>query len=123
MTTEHPISVGLDGDGDEIAAIEDVEAAFGVTLDIADAPEWATAGDVFRSLAKALPSEIAAHPDTWSRFAIALSQQTGIKPEMITAESPLLLYEAQRWRSPSAAACLLWLLAAGCVGILFGAIA
>lgn len=121
--TGHPISVGLDGDGDEIMAIEDVEAAFGVKLDITDAPEWVTAGDVFRSLAKALPTDIAAHPDTWTRFAIALSQQTGIEPGMITAESPLLLCATQQWSSPSTAACLPWLLAGGCMlAILFGAI-
>lgn len=51
-------SVDLSGDGDEISAIDDVERAFGVVLDKADASHWHTAGDVFASLRKALPSGI-----------------------------------------------------------------
>jgi hypothetical protein len=57
METEAPKSVGLGGDGDEIAAITDVERALGVKLDYADAPHWRTAGDVFASICKALPAE------------------------------------------------------------------
>jgi hypothetical protein len=53
MSATPPISVGLGGDGDEIVAIDDVERAFGVKLDKADAAQWHTASDVFVSLCKA----------------------------------------------------------------------
>ena len=44
MIENSPKSVGLGGDGDEIAAIDDVERAFGVKLDYADVSRWLTAG-------------------------------------------------------------------------------
>ena len=50
-------SVGLGGDGDEIAAIDEVECAFDVKLDHTDARSWFTVGDVFRSVQKAPPAE------------------------------------------------------------------
>ena len=88
---ETPVySVGLGGDGDEIWAIEDVEAAFGVRLDGADASRWVTAGDVFRSLLEQLLPAEATNPDNWSRFVTALASQTGIDPALLTPESPLL---------------------------------
>ncbi|MBY8825040.1 hypothetical protein [Sphingomonas colocasiae] len=82
-------SVGLGGDGDEIEAIEAVERAFGVTLDMADAPGWQTAGDVFASLLNALPIE-ARRPDLWTRFAVILCDRTGARPGEIDPASPLL---------------------------------
>jgi hypothetical protein len=97
MDEQKPVSVGLGGDGDEIAAIDEVEATFGVTLDYADAPTWQTAGDVFRSLQNSLPADIANAPDTWDRFATALTYQTGIDPAKIRPDSPLL-DEAVPWR-------------------------
>lgn len=97
MGEEQPVSVGLWGDGDEIAAIDEVEATFGVTLDYADAPTWQTAGDVFRSLRNALPTDVANAPDTWDRFAAALTHETGVDPATITPDSPLL-DEAVSWR-------------------------
>lgn len=97
MEEEQPVSVGLCGDGDEIAAIDEIEMTFGVTLDYADAPTWQTAGDVFRSLQSRLPSDVAHVPDTWDRFATALTHETGIDPAMITPDSPLL-DEAMSWR-------------------------
>ncbi|MCW4463158.1 hypothetical protein OK349_15710 [Sphingomonas sp. BT-65] len=119
--TEHLISVGLGGDGDEIAAIEDVEAEFGIALDVADANEWSTAGDVFQSLAKALPAGEAAHPGTWRRFATALTQQTGIDANRITAESPLLC--ETHWSRLSVAAHLIGIAAAGfALALLFSVI-
>lgn len=95
MDEVKPASVGLGGDGDEIAAIDEVEATFGVTLDYADAPTWQTAGDVFRSLR--LPADVANAPDTWDRFAAALTHETGVDPATITPDSPLL-DEALPWR-------------------------
>lgn len=97
MDEYKPASVGLGGDGDEIAAIDEVEAVFGVTLDYADAPTWETAGDVFRTLQNSLPADIANAPDTWDRFATALTHETGIDPATITPDSPLL-DEALPWR-------------------------
>lgn len=97
MEQETPVSVGLAGDGDEIAAIDEVEATFGVTLDYADAPTWQTAGDVFRTLQNALPADVANASDTWDRFAAALTHETGVDPATITPDSPLL-DEAPPWR-------------------------
>lgn len=97
MDQHKPASVGLGGDGDEIAAIDEVEATFGVTLDYADAPTWQTAGDVFRSLQNSLSAEVANAPDTWDRFAAALTHETGIDPATITPDSPLL-DEPVSWR-------------------------
>lgn len=102
-------SVGLGGDGDEIAAIQDVERAFGIILDTRDAPRWATAGDVFTSLIKELSPEAASDPATWDRFAEALSGQTGIDPNLITKNSPLLLPKSVFWaRIQEVWAVLLW---------------
>ena len=97
MEAGPPRCVGLAGDGDEIAAIENVEDVFGVTLDDQDAPLWLTAGDVFASLLKALPPDAAADPTTWRRFAEALAAETGIDPCLITNNSPLLLPDKGTW--------------------------
>jgi hypothetical protein len=97
MEAEPPYCVGLAGDGDEIAAIEYVEELFGVTLDDQDAPQWRTAGDVFSSLLKALPTDAAIDPATWEVFAQALAFETGIDPCLITKNSPLLLPDKGFW--------------------------
>ena len=68
MKMHPPQSVGLGGDGDEVSAIQEVEAEFGVQLDCSDAPNWATAGDVYRALCRVLPAEEAAKPDLSERF-------------------------------------------------------
>jgi hypothetical protein len=87
----HPVqSVGLGGDGDEIAAISEVEDEFGVKLDYTDAHNWHSAGDVYAALQKALPPGEADKPDTWKRFAKALCRETGISPSSISPESELL---------------------------------
>lgn len=90
MNGDRPKSVGLGGDGDEIDAIEDVERAFGVKLDIADAHHWLTAGDVFSSLCRALPSDVRDDSHIWVRFTEALAYQTGVDPKVIEKDSPLL---------------------------------
>lgn len=48
-----PATLGLWGDGDEIAAIEEVEERFGVKLDTSTAASWLTVGDVFAALQRA----------------------------------------------------------------------
>jgi hypothetical protein len=90
MNARTPKSVGLGGDGDEIWAIQALEKAFGITLDYSDAPQWHTAGDVYASLCKALPIEEKHKTDVWERFTSVLSQETGVDPKSIEADSPLL---------------------------------
>jgi hypothetical protein len=90
MNAQPPPSVGLGGDGDEIAAIQEVEAAFRVKLDYSDAPKWRTAGDVYQSLCKTLPADEPAKPDLWDLFAKALTRETGVDPKIIRPESTLL---------------------------------
>lgn len=90
MNTVPLKSVGLGGDGDEIDAIEEVERVFGVTLDKADAQHWLTAGDVYSSLCRALPADSPVDGDTWDRFTEVLTFETGVDPQLIEKESPLL---------------------------------
>lgn len=90
MSNSAPKSVGLGGDGDEICAIEDVERAFGVTLEKGDAQHWVTAGDLFLSLQKALSVEDRDDPETWVRFTVALVEGTGVDPMALEKDSPLL---------------------------------
>ena len=97
MEAVPPCSVGLGGDGDEVAAIENVEEAFGVTFDDQGAPAWRTAGDVFASLLKVLPPEASGDVTIWERFAAALALETGINPQQITPDSPLLLPDKGTW--------------------------
>lgn len=85
-----PYSLGLGGDGDEIAAIEEVERRFGVQLDYADAHSWTTAGDVFAALQKAMPADQSSAPDTWADFAEAISLETEVDPSLITPDTLLL---------------------------------
>jgi hypothetical protein len=115
-------SVGLGGDGDEIAAINDVERAFGVKLDYADASSWFTAGDVFRSLRKALPTEQRDSPDLWKRFAAALCGETGVNPNDIDQDSPLLS-QSRLWVQVSSASAAAWMAAAAImIALLFWAL-
>ena len=90
MRTAAPASIGLGGDSDEVAAVQEVERTFGVKLDYANAPKWLTAGDVFSSLLEQLPGEEAAKPETWTRFAEAITRETGVDPTIISLASPLL---------------------------------
>lgn len=84
-----PRSLGLGGDGDEIAAIAEVEQRFGVRLDYSDARYWTTVGDVYAALLHALPAAEGAKGDTWARFAGAISMETGVDPSRIEPETLL----------------------------------
>ena len=108
------MSVGLGGDGDEIFAIDDVERAFGVKLDKADAAQWYTAGDVFVSLCKALPADIA-DEGLWSRFTEVLTDQTSVDPKAIEKDSPLLS-QSRLWGHVANASAAVWIAAA--IGVL-----
>lgn len=115
MSATPPKSVGLGGDGDEIFAIADVERAFGVTLDKADAPHWHTAGDVFLSLRKALPADAQDDDGLWARFTKVLTDQTGVDPKAIEKDSPLLS-QSRLWVHVTNASAAVWITAA--VGML-----
>jgi len=108
------VSVGLGGDGDEIEAIYDVERAFGVKLDYSDASQWLTAGDVFKSLRKALPVDEQHAADLWDRFAIALCGVTGVDPKTIKPASPLLT-SSRFWAQVASANAVVWIVALGSV--------
>jgi hypothetical protein len=108
MNAQPSQSVGLGGDGDEAAAIREVEAAFGVRLDCSDASNWLTAGDVYQALCRALPAGEAAKPDLWDRFAEALTRETGVDPKRIRAESTLLS-QTRFWACLADANAMVWL--------------
>jgi hypothetical protein len=114
MSPTLPQSVGLGGDGDEIAAIDDVERAFEVKLDKADAVQWHTAGDVFMSLCKALPADLQ-DGNLWLRFTEVLTDQTGVDPKAIERDSPLLS-QSRLWVHVANASAVVWIAAA--VGML-----
>ena len=118
MSATPPRSVGLGGDGDEIAAITDVERAFGVKLDKADAAQWHTAGDVFVSLCKALSADIG-NGDLWLRFIEVLTDQTGVDPKDIGKGSPLLS-QSGSWVHVANASAAVWIAAALCLLALVG---
>jgi hypothetical protein len=103
-----PISVGLGGDGDEIAAIGDVERAFGVKLDYSDASRWVTAGDVFDALRNALPREERDRADLWERFAASLAAETGVDPKKVERGS-FLLSESRFWARVADASAVVWI--------------
>lgn len=84
------VSVGLGGDGDEIAAIEAVEREFDVLLIKDDATHWRRAGDLFTSLLNVTPVEKCADRHNWRRFAVALTDESGTDPDLIEPGSPLL---------------------------------
>lgn len=119
VSDARPRSVGLVGDGDKIDAVAGVERAFAVKLDYSDAPYWRTAGDVFNSLKRALPSEQRDKAELWHTFAVALSGQTFADPGNITPASPLLA-SSHRWRDVQKITLALWAVAAAC---LVGAVA
>ncbi|QOV96352.1 hypothetical protein [Novosphingobium sp. ES2-1] len=111
-------SVGLGGDGDEIVAIDDVERAFGVKLDKTHAAQWYTAGDLFASLCQALPADHADN-DLWSRFTKVLTDQTGVDPQAIQKESPLLS-QSRLWVNVANASAVVWIVVAGAMLALLG---
>jgi hypothetical protein len=92
-------SLGLIGDGDEISAIRNVESCFGVTLDYSEASGWRTVGNVYSALEAALPVDLRAAPDNWTRFTQAISDETGIDPTNIGRDTSLLATGGcRRWR-------------------------
>ena len=101
-------SVGLRGDGDEIAAIEEVEKEFGVRLDYADAHNWDTAGDVYAALRRALPPGAADKADLWDRFAAAMCRETGVRASALTPESELLCEDGHWIHVANGSAMLRW---------------
>ena len=78
------------GDGDELDALRNVEKRFGVKLDCSGAENWFTAGDVFADLLKALPEHVARTPDTWTAFAEAISEETGVDPLKVAPQTRLI---------------------------------
>ena len=111
MNAVSPKSIGLGGDGDEIAAIDDVEYAFGVKLDKADAQNWHTAGDIYLSLRKALPAGAGDDGDLWVRFTEALAAGTGVDPQGIEKDSPLLANKLF-WTQVANASAVVWIIIA-----------
>lgn len=106
-----PTSVGLGGDGDEVAAVREVENVFGVKLNYDDAPNWLTAGDVFASLLKTLPTDEAEKPETWDRFAEAIASETGVDPKKIAPGSTLIGGAKVPWWAILTAIGAIWALA------------
>lgn len=85
-----PHSLGLGGDGDEIAAIAAVEQRFGVRLNYSEARSWTTVGDVYAAPLHALPAAKGVGVETWAPFAEAISMETGVAPSRVQPETLLL---------------------------------
>ena len=83
-------SVGLGGDGDEVIAIENAFARFGINVPVKDAEFWVTVGDVWASLCRILP-QAAEQPDAFLRFCIALAYETAVDPRQVDENSRLLI--------------------------------
>ncbi len=83
-------SVGLGGDGDEVIAIENAFARFGVDVPVEDAPNWVTVGDVWSSLCRALP-KAPYQPDAFLRFCTALAYETAVDPKKVDENTRLLV--------------------------------
>lgn len=108
---DKPSSLGLVGDGDEFAAITEVEETFGVKLDYSDAGNWSTVGDVYAALLRELSAEEAARPDVWQRFAEAISRETGMRPSEVRSEAGLIA-EDGLWIQVVRLTALHWMVAA-----------
>ena len=114
--TDAPTALGLNSNSDEFAAVEEIEAEFGVTIDYADAPQWRTVADLFAALLRQLPAGQADDPDVWERFARALAQTMDIDPEVITPDMRLA-DEVQAWRGLGALSAALWMLLIGMAAV------
>ena len=104
-----PLSLGLGGDGDEIAAIEEVERCFGVRLDYNEAQHWTTVGDVFAALQQALPFGQTDASANWQSFTQAISGETGVDPSKVTTDTLLLGQSHFDWRVATAVGLLIGL--------------
>lgn len=93
-----PATLGLSGDGHEIAAIEEVEKRFGVKLDTSTAASWLTVGDVFAALQRALSPCEDQTSETWLMFATAISVETGVDPLHMQPTTLLLGTRRFGWR-------------------------
>jgi len=113
MKSGNPPSVGLGGDGDEIAAVERIEARFGVKLDSSMAATWLTAGDIYRALCEKLPASARDSTETWESFALALTEETGVDPKLVEPKSPLLEAPTDRKKVALVIAVIVVLIAAG----------
>lgn len=111
-------NVGLGGDGDEITALRDVEAAFRVELDYSTAEEWTTVSDVWNALLAQLPDGASDRPETWNRFKEALCQETRMDPKRIGLESGLIV-EDGNWLQVAHWTELLWILAVGAAAVVW----
>lgn len=107
-------NVGLGGDGDEIAALRDVEEEFAVKLDYSFADEWTNVGNVWDALLRELPEGASEQPETWTRFKDALCRETGMDPARINLDSGLVA-EDGHWVQVADASAVLWLLAFGAI--------
>lgn len=83
-------SVGLGGDGDEVVAIENVFARFGIDVPVEEAPNWVTVGDVWASLCRLLP-KASEQPEAFLRFCTALAYETAVDPHLLDENSRLLV--------------------------------
>lgn len=68
-------SIGLGGDGDEVDAIERVEAWFGIAFDPRACEGFVTVGDVWRALLEELGASRAGAP-SWPDFVRLLGEET-----------------------------------------------
>lgn len=100
-------NIGLGGDGDEIAALQEVEEEFGVELDYTDARNWSTVGDIYAALLRQLPTAEANEPDVWPRFTKAICRVTGTSPSDVSLESGLIA-EDGLWVSVANVSAFLW---------------
>ena len=89
---EPPLTIGLWGDGDEIAAIRFAEERLKTKLDYSEAQGWFTVGDLFESFCRANPALLGSRV-AWRRLCVALCQETGVSPRLVRADTALI----QRW--------------------------
>jgi hypothetical protein len=81
-------TIGLWGDGDELAAVADAERRLGFRLPIEDAPQWFTVGDVYRSIQKRNPEF--ASKVTWRKLCVGLCLGKGADPRRVTPTTTLI---------------------------------
>ena len=83
-------SIGLGGDGDEVDAVERVEAVFGIAFDHEDCQRFVTVGNVWDALRKELRVTEEEAAPLWPRFTEELSWETGVDPTQVRPATSLL---------------------------------